>query len=58
MILHDFSCASCGWVAEKLVKSDTYSVECDVCSGEAIRLPAAVGLLRTNFHDSPKVKVR
>jgi putative FmdB family regulatory protein len=59
MIVYDFCCQDCLAKYERLVQSsEVKTVVCPDCGGEATRHIPAVGLLRTNFHDSPKVKTR
>lgn len=60
MPIFDYCCETCNTRKEVLVlKSDTI-VNCPKCKNAPVmkRAMPAVGLLRTNFHDSPSPKDR
>ena len=42
MILFDFKCTSCGTVHERLVRSDTRTVDCKECGCAATRIISPV----------------
>lgn len=54
----DFKCDQCGHTEDDvMIKHDNYP-DCSKCNSKMTKLVASVGLLRTNFHDKPKVRDR
>lgn len=59
MPIFDYKCEYCGSIKEVIVhKSDIQEPICAECEQKMVKLPSSPGLLRTNFHDKPSVKVK
>lgn len=54
--VYDFKCGHCGHVHENEFVYDTTVVHCDKCGSIMTRQFPSPGLVKTNFHDKPKVR--
>lgn len=58
MPIYDYICPNCEKQTEILVQNSEAEVICNECRTRLVRLLSSPGLLKTNFHDKPKVKER